>query len=55
MLAVEMAAIRFFMGPTWIWLDRWIEYPLLMDFLALYIVFRGRDRYSLDRLIGREL
>ncbi len=55
MVAVETATICFVMGPNWIWLDREIEYPLLMGFLALYVAFRGGDRYSLDRLVGREL
>lgn len=55
MVAVEMAAICYVMGPTWVWIDRGIEYPLLMGFLALYLSFRGGDHYSLDRLIGREL
>lgn len=55
MVAVEMAAICYVMGPTWAWLDRGIEYPLLMGFLALHISFRGGGRYSLDHLIGREL
>ena len=55
MVGVEMAAICFILGPTWVWLERGIEYPLLMGFLALFISLRGGGRYSLDHLIGKEI
>ncbi|WP_419737121.1 DoxX family protein [Pseudomonas sp. COR18] len=48
MMAVQMAVISYLLGPTWPWIDRGIEYPVLMLFLAGYIVFRGAGRYSLD-------
>jgi putative oxidoreductase len=46
--AVEMAGISYAMGPTWPWIDRGIEYPVLMGLLALYMVGRGGGRYALD-------
>ncbi|NNJ15817.1 DoxX family protein [Pseudomonas putida CSV86] len=53
-MAVQMAAIAYILGPNWPWIDRGIEYPVLMLVLFLYIVFRGGGRYSLDRLFERE-
>ena len=41
MVGIEMATICFILGPTWVWLERGIEYPLLMGFLALFIYLRG--------------
>lgn len=54
-MAVQMAAIAYILGPDWPWIDRGIEYPVLMLVLFLYIAFRGAGRYSLDHLFGREL
>lgn len=48
-LVVEMAGISFALGPTWPWIDRGIEYPVLMGFLALYMAARGSGCFSLDR------
>ncbi|OAI84699.1 DoxX family protein [Pseudomonas putida] len=53
-MAVQMATIAYILGPNWPWIDRGIEYPVLMLVLFLYIAFRGGGRYSLDRLFGRE-
>lgn len=53
-MAVQMAAIAYILGPNWPWIDRGIEYPVLMLVLFLYIAYRGAGRYSLDRLFGRE-
>lgn len=55
MVAVEMAAVCFILGPTWVWLERGIEYPLLMGFVALFIALHGGGRFSLDHLVGREI
>lgn len=52
LFALEMAGISYALGPTWPWLDRGIEYPVLMGFLALYIAARGSGRCSLDRRLG---
>jgi putative oxidoreductase len=48
LFALEMVAISVALGPTWPWIDRGIEYPVLMGFLALYMTARGGGAYSLD-------
>ncbi|AVU77550.1 DoxX family protein [Pseudomonas sp. Fig-3] len=53
-MAIQMAAIAYILGPNWPWIDRGIEYPVLMGFLFTYIAFKGAGRHSLDRLWGRE-
>ncbi|NLS01549.1 DoxX family protein [Rhizobium sp. P38BS-XIX] len=55
MLAVEMAFISIAMGPTWPWIDRGIEYPVMLGFMALLISIHGGGPVSLDARIGREL
>ncbi len=55
MMAVQMVFISIALGPTWPWIDRGIEYPVMLDFLALFISFRGGGPASIDRLIGAEL
>ena len=48
-IAVEMAGISYALGPNWPWVDRGIEYPVLMACLALYIAVRGSGSFALDR------
>ncbi len=55
MLAIQMAFICLALGPTWPWIDRGIEYPVMLGVTALLIALHGGARFSLDRLIGREL
>lgn len=55
MLAVQMAAICVALGPTYPWIDRGVEYPLILGFIALWIALQGGGRWSVDRLLGREL
>lgn len=55
MLAVQMVFICLALGPTYPWIDRGIEYPLILGFIALLISLHGGGAYSLDRRIGREL
>jgi putative oxidoreductase len=50
-----MVFISIALGPTWPWIDRGIEYPVMLGFVALFISFRGGGPFSLDRLIGTEL
>ena len=54
LLAMQMAAICFALGPTYPWIDRGIEYPILLGCIALLITFRGGSAWSLDSLRGRE-
>jgi putative oxidoreductase len=55
MLAVQMLFISVALGPTYPWIDRGIEYPLMLGFVALLISVHGGGRYSIDGRIGREL
>ncbi|AUG05277.1 DoxX family protein [Pseudomonas sp. S09G 359] len=55
MMTVQMLTITCLLGPTWPWIDRGIEYPVLMALLSFYLVFRGAGRYSLDNALGKEL
>lgn len=55
LMTVEMIAISYAMGPKWPWIDRGIEYPVLLGLVALYFVIRGAGTYSLDRKLKREI
>jgi putative oxidoreductase len=55
MLAIQMAFICLALGPTYPWIDRGFEYPLMLGFVALLISIHGGGPLSADRLIGREL
>jgi len=55
LVALEMAAISYALGPTWPWIDRGIEFPVLMGCLALYMAARGGGVYALDAAIGRRM
>ena len=56
-IAVEMAVIVFvILWPNgYFWTNRVFEYALLWGLLALACLFRGGGRYSVDRLLPREL
>lgn len=53
LIVLQMTAISVALGPTWPWLDRGIEFPVLMGALALYIVARGGGRHAVDTWLGR--
>jgi putative oxidoreductase len=55
MLAIQMAFICVALGPTYPWIDRGIEYPIILGFIALLIAMRGGDAWSIDATLGREL
>jgi len=55
MLAIQMAAICFALAPTYPWIDRGIEYPLILGFIALLISMNGALAWSVDTRLGREL
>ncbi len=55
LLLVEMIAISYAMGPTWPWIDRGIEYPVLLGLAALYVMLRGGGAYSLDSRMRYEI
>lgn len=48
-IALQMVGISYALGPTWPWIDRGIEFPVLMGFLALYIAVRGSGQFSVDQ------
>lgn len=50
---VEMLGICFALGPTWPWIDRGIEYPVVLGVLSLYMITRGGGYWSVDELLHR--
>ena len=52
MLAIQMLAICVALGPTYPWIDRGIEYPIILGCIALLIAFHGSSYWSIDRLLG---
>ncbi|MFC3077804.1 DoxX family protein [Phenylobacterium terrae] len=55
MLAVQMAAICLALGPTYPWIDRGVEYPIILGFIALLVSMHGALAWGVDTWIGREL
>ncbi|NLS27369.1 hypothetical protein S2M10_23640 [Sphingomonas sp. S2M10] len=55
MLAIQMAAICVALGPTYPWIDRGIEYPIILGVVALLIAMHGAVAWSVDTGLGREL
>lgn len=55
MLAIQMVFICIALGPTYPWIDRGIEYPIMLGFVALLISMSGAGAWSVDNRIGREL
>jgi putative oxidoreductase len=57
MIWVQMLVIIiFYQWPYgYFWTQRGIEYPLLWVLLTTAIFFRGGGRYSLDRVLGKEI
>ncbi|WPG41160.1 DoxX family protein [Variovorax sp. EBFNA2] len=55
MVAVQMLVICYLLAPTFPWIDRGFEYPLMLAFVALCITTRGSGRGSVDAWLGREL
>lgn len=55
MLAIQMAVICVALGPTYPWIDRGVEYPIILGFIALLISMHGGGPGSVDTRLGREL
>src|ERR687898_225279 len=53
--AIEMTVIVYHHLPKSGWTDRGYEYPLMWGLVMLAIALRGGGRYSLNRVIGKEL
>jgi putative oxidoreductase len=43
-----MVGISIAMGPAWAWIDRGIEYPMMLGLVAVYLTARGGGRWSAD-------
>jgi putative oxidoreductase len=54
-LAVEMLVICFAHAPTFAWIDRGFEYPMVLGFVALHIAIKGGGGFAVDRLLPRTL
>jgi putative oxidoreductase len=56
LIAVEMAVavITVHLPNGFFWIAKGYEYPLLWGLLALAIAWRGGDRLSVDRALGKE-
>lgn len=52
---VQMVVICFAIGPTYPWIDRGIEYPMMLGFVSLVFAIGGGGQYSVDRRVGAEL
>lgn len=55
LLSIQMVFICIALGPTYPWIDRGIEYPIMLGFVALLIAARGAVACAIDHRIGREL
>jgi putative oxidoreductase len=55
MVLVQMLVISWILAPTFPWIDRGFEYPLMLAFVALCLVARGSGGCSVDAWRGREL
>ena len=49
----EMVGIAFALGPAWAWIDRGIEYPVVLGALAAWFGVRGGGGWSVDALLAR--
>ena len=54
MVTVQMLVICWLLGPTFPWIDRGFEYPLMLAFVSFYLLVRGGGRISLDARIWRK-
>jgi putative oxidoreductase len=52
MLAIQMVAICFALGPTYPWIDRGIEYPIILGVVALLLAMNGSVAWSIDTRLG---
>lgn len=46
--AIEMTVVCFIHGPTFAWIDRGFEYPLVLGVVALYLAAGGSGAYAID-------
>lgn len=53
--ALQMIGICLVLGPTYPWIDRGIEYPIILGLIGLAIAARGGGRFALERLLIRSV
>lgn len=53
MVTVQMLVISWLLAPTFPWIDRGFEYPLMLVFVALFLGLRGSGPVSVDAWRGR--
>lgn len=51
--AFEMIGICVALGPNYPWVDRGIEYPIILGLIGLSIATRGGGGFAIDRLFAR--
>jgi len=51
--AGEMIGISIVLGPTWPWIDRGIEYPVMLFFVALAIAVSAKGWWPLNTVAQR--
>ena len=55
-ISIEMFVISFaILYPNWGWTKRGMEYALLLAIISLIFVIRGGGKYSIDRLLPKEI
>ena len=54
MVTVQMLVICWLLGPTFPWIDRGFEYPLILAFVSFYLLTHGAGPISLDARIWRK-
>jgi putative oxidoreductase len=54
-LAVEMLVICFGHAPTFAWIDRGFEYPMMLGFIALHLAIKGGGRFAVDQVLPKTL
>ncbi|WP_315761682.1 DoxX family protein [Sphingomonas sp. Y38-1Y] len=53
--AIQMVFICLAMGPTYPWIDRGIEYPIILGLVGVAIAMRGSGPAAIDRMIAARL
>jgi len=53
LVVVQMLVISWLLAPTFPWIDRGFEYPLMLVFVVLLVAVRGGGPVSLDAWLGR--
>jgi len=47
--ALQMVGICLALGPTYPWIDRGIEYPIILGLVGLAIAMRGGGRFAIEQ------